>query len=220
VIDADQIIRCQADAVRWWHRYPPDVNPPNAGGPIDVGASVILSAVLSNHQYNFLLWHEEDRARDPLASDAVIAGVKRRIDRLNQLRNDAIEQIDHAIAQMLAAGQCVPAPDARFNTETPGAAIDRLSILALRIYHYAQRMEELDLHSAQSPEAVALRSRVESSCDTCRRQLDRLSVALDQLLDDILAGHKRHELFRQLKMYNDPSLNPVLVAHDRAVSND
>jgi hypothetical protein len=162
-----------------------------------------VELVLANHDFNFRLWHEEDLARDPHASDGVIAGVKRRIDRLNQLRNDSIERIDLALLQELADRGVVAAKGAGLNTETAGGAIDRLSILTLRRYHYgveAQR-DELD---------EATRQKVTLAVARCRLQQLRLVTALGELLEDIFAGRRRHEVSHPLKMYNDPKLNPVL----------
>ncbi len=85
--------------------------------------------------YNYLLWHEEDIARSTDVTDAKIAAVKRAIDGYNQKRNDGIEQLDAFLLRELAARKIEPAPAARQNTETPGSAIDRLSILSLRRYH-------------------------------------------------------------------------------------
>ena len=162
-----------------------------------------VELVLANHDFNFRLWHEEDLARDPHASDGVIAGVKRRIDKLNQLRNDSIERIDLALLQELADRGVVAAKGAGLNTETAGGAIDRLSILTLRRYHYgveAQR-DELD---------EATRQKVTLAVARCRLQQLRLVTALGELLEDIFAGRRRHEVSHPLKMYNDPKLNPVL----------
>lgn len=185
--------------------------------------SRVQSAILVNHGFNFLLWHEEDSARDPHATDAVIAGVKRRIDRFNQARNDAIEAIDDAISLALNDYGVSAHHDTPRNTETPGSAIDRLSILSLRIYHYAERLSDTLVSStATSPvsanDAVGdeLRQQIAASHTLCRKQLDGLSESLGQLLAEIFAGRKRHERFRQLKMYNDPSLNPVLIAPRQA----
>lgn len=250
MIDVNLITRFHAAAVEFWHANPITVEPfaiglaslkrPDGGAnqwnlpgqhlwqpdtaqpqrPLDL--TRLQSAILMNHGFNFLLWHEEDLARDPQASDAVIAAVKRRIDRLNQARNDAIESIDDAITlELRACGVSAP-DDAPRNTETPGAAIDRLSILALRIYHYAERRSQSVTSSRRSKnEAIdgGLLARIDAAYALCRQQLEGLSISLDQLLAELFAGTKRHERFRQLKMYNDPSLNPVLVEKRQSASD-
>lgn len=242
MIHVDPITRCHAAAVEFWHRNPITVEPfvaqladlkrhdrEPAGGDLpgqdlweiadtpvkqSTASAVFRSAVLVNHGFNFLLWHEEDLARDPHATDAVIAAVKRRIDRLNQARNDAIEAIDDSIAVVLkGCGSSAP-ENAPRNTETPGSAIDRLSILSLRNYHYAERLSDTPASttgSAKDDTGSVLRQKIAASHTLCLNQFDGLRESLGQLLADLFAGRKRHELFRQLKMYNDPALNPVLI---------
>jgi hypothetical protein len=162
-----------------------------------------LQLVCEQHQRNYLLWHEEDIARSPDASDAAIAAVKRRIDRLNQQRNDGIERLDDFLIGKMETWGARPRPRAKLNTETPGSVIDRLSILALRIYH----MEE----QAGRPDADAEhRSRSAEKLATLRQQHGDLSKSLAELLADIAAGRKRLKVYRQFKMYNDPATNPFL----------
>jgi hypothetical protein len=146
-------------------------------------------------------WHLEDIVRDPAIDPLRGMEVKRRIDRSNQQRTDLVEAIDERLmAELRPDGTAADAP---LNTETPAWAIDRLSILALKIYH--MRLE------AQRPSAD------EAHRDACRRKLDvlleqrsDLSLSIDTLLGDIAAGRKRMRLYKQMKMYNDASLNPVL----------
>jgi hypothetical protein len=176
-------------------------NPIGSDTSADEPAWVAL--VLANHDFNFRLWHEEDLARDPHASDGVIAGVKRRIDKLNQLRNDSIERIDLALLQELADRGVVAAEGAGLNTETAGGAIDRLSILTLRRYHYGVEAQRAEVDEAT-------RQKVTLAVARCRLQQLRLVTALGELLEDIFAGRRRHEVSHPLKMYNDPKLNPVL----------
>ena len=144
-------------------------------------------------------WHLEDLVR-PADVDPVYAlGIKRRIDSSNQHRTDLVERIDDHY--MALFGDVAPQPDARINTETPAWAIDRLSILALKIYHFgieAQRGDE------------AHRAKCQAKLDTLLTQREDLCTAIDQLLDDLAAGRRRMKLYRQMKMYNDPSLNPML----------
>jgi hypothetical protein len=155
----------------------------------------------ANHRCNALLWDEEDQARRRDVPDAAIAANKRAIDGYNQRRNDAIERIDEALLARLAA--VTPRPDAWHNSETAGAMIDRLSILALKLFHMAAQTTRADA----TPEHVA----------TCRAKLARLMLQRDDLarcLDTLLAQAARGaafwKIYRQFKMYNDPALNPYL----------
>ncbi len=165
--------------------------------------------VVSNHEINFRLWHEEDRARDPIATDSIIADVKRSIDRLNQQRADSIERIDAALESQLepnlSAAALSPAQYSALpqNTETAGSVLDRLSILALRIFH----LEEQQQRAEVTPE---LRTRVNQSLGVANQQRANLIRSAGELIDDLFQLRKRHVTFRQLKMYNDPDLNPAI----------
>ncbi|MBX3423957.1 MAG: DUF4254 domain-containing protein [Pirellulaceae bacterium] len=192
LIDVGQVLELHARMVRAWQTAPM--------GNSDTG---YLGLVCQQHRYNFELWHWEDQARSPIASDSEIAQVKRNIDRLNQLRNDYIEKLDDWLAERLAAAGIVAGPGARLNTETPGSVVDRLSIMALRIYHYEKQLERLD---ADEQHRQMVRKRIE----ICRRQQADLAQSLDELLCDMQQGRKRHQTYRQLKMYNDCTLNPFL----------
>lgn len=151
---------------------------------------------------NYLLWHEEDKARRTDVDDAVIASVKRKIDTLNQQRNDLIERLDEQIASRLASKD-VPGRPEDFNSETPGSIVDRISILSLKIYHMCEDTLRTDI----SPEH---RERSMQRLATLKIQRSDLYVALERLLGDYLAGKKVMKIYRQFKMYNDPTLNPEL----------
>lgn len=127
--------------------------------------------------------------------------LKRRIDRSNQDRTDLVEQIDSYFRLKYSDVQILP--DARLNTESPAWAVDRLSILALKIYHMREQAERTDA-TAEHREKCGAKLQV-----LLEQQRD-LSLAIDQLLDDIQAGRKYMKVYRQMKMYNDPSTNPVL----------
>jgi hypothetical protein len=166
--------------------------------PAPQPTSAFEQLVLDQHRANFDLWHCEDSARDPAASDAALAATKRSIDRLNQLRNDLAEQIDRSLLDSLAA---LPPESAPLHSETPGLIIDRLSILALKIFH---TREQLDRSTAEH------RLRNRERLDVLNQQRDDLALCLAQLWQDVLHHRRRFKLYRQLKMYNDPTLNPVL----------
>ena len=146
-------------------------------------------------------WHLEDIIRDPHIDPVEALQLKRRIDRSNQDRTDLVEQIDSYFRQLYSDVQVLS--DARINTESPAWAIDRLSILALKIYHMQEQAERADA-SAEHKERCQQKLHV-----LLEQQVD-LSTAIDQLLDDIAAGRKYMKVYRQMKMYNDPSTNPVL----------
>lgn len=167
-----------------------------------------LDVVCRQHSFNFLLWHEEDLARCPAATDTEIAQVKRAIDRYNQQRNDWIERTDDWLTQFLQQHQIQPGPNAVMNTETPGSTFDRLSILALRIYHLREELERPEV-------SVEHRLKVSQKLAICELQQTELAAALAQLLAEIQAGTKRHRTYRQCKMYNDPALNPAVYRHQK-----
>lgn len=199
MIDVQAVNAMQISTVARWHREPVDQP---YGDPL-ASRDSILPIACQQHQFNYLLWHEEDIARSPDVSDADIARVKRNIDKYNQARNDWIEKLDDWITEDLARRAIQPRDDAKLNTETPGSAIDRLSIMALRIYHLEEQLERQDVDQTHF-------DKVSHRLAVCRLQFADLAQSLTELLDDIYHGRKRHRTYRQMKMYNDPSLNPYL----------
>lgn len=146
-------------------------------------------------------WHLEDIIRDPHINPTDALGLKRRIDRSNQDRTDLVEQIDSYFHQKYSDTK--PLDNARLNTESPAWAIDRLSILALKIYHMREQVDRKDAsddHKQMCADKLSI---------LLEQQKD-LSLAIDQLLEDIEGGKKYMKVYRQMKMYNDPSTNPVL----------
>ena len=146
-------------------------------------------------------WHLEDIIRDPNINPIEALALKRRIDRSNQDRTDLVEEIDSYFRQQYS--DVKPQADARLNTESPAWAIDRLSILALKIWHMKEQTERTDadaehIQKCQGKLGVLLEQQVD------------LSTAIDQLLEDIEAGRKYMKVYRQMKMYNDPATNPIL----------
>ena len=150
-------------------------------------------------------WHLEDLVRPDDVDPVVALQLKRRIDRSNQHRTDLVERIDdHYYMQFRSV---TPQPDARLNTETPAWAIDRLSILALKIYHFQIEANRGDEQH---------RAKCQAKLDTLLTQRADLTTAIDQLLDDLAAGRRIMRLYRQMKMYNDPALNPMLYGKTQA----
>ncbi len=188
-----ELTQLQIDAVDRWHREA--IEQPYDG---------IKSLVCQQHEFNFRLWHEEDKARSPSATDQEIATVKRAIDKLNQARNDMIEKVDDALTEVLCEAG-VPASVGPINTETTGSAIDRLSIMSLRLYHYREQAEREGVDATH-------REKVVERIKLCEQQHSDLSNSLQQLINDIFAGVKQHRTYRQMKMYNDPTLNPAIYA--------
>lgn len=146
-------------------------------------------------------WHLEDIIRDPGIDPVEALALKRRIDRSNQDRTDMVEEIDTYFREKYSG--VTPRPDATINTESPAWALDRLSILALKIYHMAAEVSRTDA----SPEHKA---KCEAKLNILLQQQADLTTAIDTLLDDIAAGIKYMKVYRQMKMYNDPATNPVL----------
>ena len=146
-------------------------------------------------------WHLEDIIRDPQIDPVAALKLKRRIDSSNQERTDMVEYVDSYFLDQYK--EVTPEATATINTESPAWAIDRLSILGLKIYHMAQETLRSDV-DAQHPENCRKKLAV------LEQQQNDLSKAIDQLLDDIAAGRKYMKVYKQMKMYNDPNLNPVL----------
>mgnify|MGYP002623011744 CR=1 FL=1 len=146
-------------------------------------------------------WHLEDIIRDPHINPSDALDLKRRIDRSNQDRTDLVEEIDSYFRTLYSS--VVPQPAARLNTESPAWAVDRLSILALKIYHMQEQTARQDCTEAH-------RQKCQAKLDVLLEQQEDLSLAIDQLLEDISEGTKYMKVYRQMKMYNDPSTNPIL----------
>jgi hypothetical protein len=210
MLSADAIINLHDQRTREWHQVQADgveIGPFDAQSGKNpktdwLGSADWLGSVEQQHRANFNLWHIEDEARAPGATDAELAMVKRRVDQTNQLRNDLAEDLDRALLAWLEP-RGLPSQCAPLNSESPGLIIDRLSILALKIYHTREEAER-----AQAPPGHASRNSERFAILT--EQRDDLAACLDELWLETVAGRRRFKLYRQLKMYNDPSLNPAI----------
>ena len=167
--------------------------------PFDEGS--IEGRLARKNWIDAVQWHLEDIIRDEAIDPVAALALKRRIDRSNQDRTDLVEEIDSYFRQQYA-GVTVK-DDATINTESPAWAIDRLSILALKIWHMREQTERTDAD-------VAHIAKCQAKLDVLLEQRIDLTTAIDQLLDDIAAGRKFMKVYRQMKMYNDPETNPVL----------
>jgi hypothetical protein len=198
MLDAQHISLLHDEATIRWHGTP-------AYDAASAQSDPLIDLILAQHRANFDLWHEEDKAREPGASDACIAQVKHNIDTLNQTRNDLVEAIDRALLEV-AGAQNASAP---LQSETPGLMIDRLSILALKIFHTAEeahRASASEIHRQKNLSRLAL----------LKEQRDDLAGCLDILWSEVRDGKRRFKLYRQMKMYNDPELNPMVYSHQTA----
>jgi hypothetical protein len=209
VLASKAIVDLHDQLTRAWHAPQNGTDPETIPFPGKDGQksgsdweNAFLARVARQHRANFDLWHIEDEARAPGATDAALADVKRRIDTTNQLRNDLAEDLDRALVDWLAP-QGLPNPAAALHSESPGLMIDRLSIQALKIYHTC---EECERPGAAEGHSERNRDRL----NVLEEQRADLAACLDGLWRETLAGTRRFKLYRQLKMYNDPSLNPAI----------
>ncbi len=187
------------EAIAEYHRHD-DVDFPMAN-PYEAGS---IDALLYHKNWiDTVQWHLEDIIRDPQIDPVEALKIKRRIDKSNQDRTDMVEYVDSYLLDKYK--DIVPAADARLNTETPAWAIDRLSILALKIYHMAVEAKREDVDAEH-------RAACQKKLDTLLQQQVDLSRAIEELIEDIEAGRKYMKTYKQMKMYNDPALNPVLYA--------
>jgi hypothetical protein len=196
ILKASTITEMQDRTTEDWHQ----------GAPVEpIRPGDLDSVITAQHRSNFDLWHEEDKARDPQASDSEIATVKRTIDRLNQGRNDLVERIDQVILAYFDEA-IKTYPNAPMHSETPGMMIDRLSILALKIFHTREEVHRegvTEAHQQRNSERLKI----------LEEQRSDLTFALDEFLKDTAEGRRRFKLYRQMKMYNDPELNPSVYKH-------
>ncbi len=161
-----------------------------------------LSSLLYHKNWiDTVQWHLEDIIRSPTIRPDELVAIKRRIDQSNQDRTDTVELID---AELYGQFRSVtPRPEARMNSETPAWLLDRMSILQLKLYHFREQITRPDV----TPEH---RQRATQKLAVLTEQEEDLARCFDELLDDIQQGHRYVKVYRQMKMYNDPTLNPVL----------
>lgn len=195
--DVDKWALLLVDWTEAWHRD--EAHEPGVDGPFG-------ALLLRLHRQNHLLWHQEDIARRTDVEPSETARVKRAGDVLNQQRNDSIERIDEWLIETRYAH--LVDRDLPLRTETPGSAVDRLSVLALKIFHMREQTQRSDATAAHR--------------EACARKLEillaqraDLSGALARFVAELDAGTVRMKVYRQFKMYNDPTLNPQLYARPR-----
>ena len=192
--NANRIFNRSIEEYHRWDDVDHPVDNPYAPGTID-------HLLYHKNWIDTVQWHLEDIIRDPEIDPVEALALKRRIDRSNQDRTDMVEQLDTYFRELYK--DVIPSADATINTESPAWALDRLSILALKIYHMEQEVVRRDASAAHIAKCRA-------KLDVLLEQRVDLTSAIDRLLDDIAAGRKYMKVYRQMKMYNDPETNPVL----------
>lgn len=202
----------QHKATADWHVAEPPAHEPAPVAPDAEGtvadAALLHRLVLAQHLMNFRLWHVEDTARRTDVGPDVIAECKRIIDGLNQRRNDHMEKVDACLVALLRPLLPAPVPGQRprHNTESLGMAVDRLSILSLKVFHMEEQAERTDAVPDH-------RERCAAKLAVLREQRADLVQAVLDLAAEFLDGRKQPKAYYQFKMYNDPSLNPELYTH-------
>ena len=189
--------RIFAQAVKDYHRTD-DVDAP-IHNPYEAGT--IEHDLYLKNWIDTVQWHLEDIIRDPNINPLEALALKRRIDHSNQDRTDLVERIDSYFWEKYHDVQ--PQPDARINTESPAWAIDRLSILHVKLWHMQEQVDRKDVSEAQHAQC-------EAKMAVLKEQLVDMTTSIGQLLADYQAGTRIMKVYRQMKMYNDPNLNPVL----------
>ena len=184
---ADTAIRRHAEWTVRWHEK-----------PVTMESDLPWAIVEQNHRMNFDLWHEEDIARRDDLGPERVRQAKRNIDRFNQNRNDSIERLDSWFLSQVSISSDCPQ-----HSETPGMMVDRLSILALKIYH-------MRLEATRDTAAKEHRRKCAGKAVVLEEQLGDLAKCLQEFLNQLEEGKRRFKIYRQFKMYNDATLNPQL----------
>ncbi len=196
----DSCFSLQDEATERWHAVSPSA--PEVDSGATASPETLRALVLSQHLRNFLLWHTEDIARRTDVGPEVIADCKYRIDKLNQERNDRMERVDACLVALLSP--LLPAsPQPYINTESLGMAIDRLSILSLKIWHMGEQLLRTDVTQEHIESC-------QKKLNVLQEQRNDLIKAVKHLVSEFIAGTKTPKLYFQFKMYNDPTLNPEL----------
>lgn len=190
----ETLLEWLTDLTALWHETGPIV-------PKDYLSPIGMSQWI--HYHNYALWHLEDEARRTDVPDSEIAKCKRAIDKHNQKRNDGIEQVDIWIENVLKTAGIETDANVEINSETPGSIIDRLSILSLKIFHMSEQCERKGLDED-------IREMLQVRTNILLEQRDDLSKSLNKLILDLRQAKKRHKVYRQFKMYNDPQFNPSI----------
>jgi hypothetical protein len=201
---SDTTLPSSRELLEWHDAALSGIEPPATGA--------LWPWIATNHRHNCALWAEEDLARRQQASDAEIVANKRAIDRHNQARNDATERVDEALLIALGLLDQAPPSGARLNSETAGSMIDRLSILSLKIKAMQAQVARTDVDDTHRQTCNERLARL-------HQQRNDLGACLDALLRDAAQGLATFKVYRQFKMYNDPSLNPALVAERVEAAN-
>lgn len=189
--------RIFAQAVKDYHRTD-NVDAPMCN-PYEEGT--IEHELYCKNWIDTVQWHLEDIIRDPQIDPSEALVIKRRIDKSNQDRTDLVERIDSYFLSLFQGVK--PQPDACINTESPAWAIDRLSILHVKIWHMQEQVDRKDVSAEQHEKCMA-------KLAVLKEQLEDLTTSIQQLLEDYSSGARVMKVYRQMKMYNDPTLNPVL----------
>jgi hypothetical protein len=200
--DLERCFKAQEELTERWHLKEGDMEAEYESIMAPGQGKDLACVVAAQHFMNYSLWHVEDAARRRDVQASVIADCKYRIDALNQKRNNLIEKTDEAITS--AMSPCLP-PGAleKYNTETLGMAIDRMSIIALKIYHMREQASRGDVDQGHRDKCAAKLSEL-------TEQRERLKQSIFDLVGDYLAGRKSIKPYYQHKMYNDRNLNPEL----------
>lgn len=197
-MNAKEAYKIFEESVKDYHRHD-DVDFP-IQNPYPEGS--VEATLYAKNWIDAVQWHLEDIIRDPNIDPVEALALKRRIDRSNQDRTDMVEQLDSYLRDVQYK-DVKPLPEATINTESPAWGLDRLSILALKIWHMTEEAERPDASEEHRAKCAAkLAVLLEQRAD--------LISAIDTLFDDIAAGRKYMKVYRQMKMYNDPATNPVL----------